>query len=410
MPSSPCADRHPTASQDASPPQGIHVDVDACLARRPAGLACGACVEVCPAQALNWADDSVSVGRACIGCGRCAAACPSGAISVAGFEALRTAPQAVSGERFIECARVPPRLRRAGALTVPCLGGVTVVDLLSMAARDQVAVLMDRGWCSACPAAGEMAATPADTVDDAGHDLHLSLGALASGVRLPLPRIDHAPLPPQLALAPPREVESGGAAIDRRGFFASFRAGPRSVVAAASRPRHSRTRAACRPSAAVARHQTHRADALAALAQRLHQPLLASAFPAVTAHRNCCHEGVCAAGCPSGALRLVDDGAAGQVGLDFEAALCLGCGLCAALCPQQALSVTGAGSAAESWQPGPQPLTRHALRRCHQCADEFLPRDPTDRCPRCAMALEQGRNLFGALSAGSARRKAPPTS
>ena len=399
-----------TLPQPTSPRKGIHVDVDACLARRPAGMACDACVEVCPARALNWADDSVSVEAGCMGCGRCAAACPSGAITVGGFEALGATPDAAGHELCIECARVPSRLRRADAVTAPCLGGVTSLDLLNIAARDQVAVLLDRGWCSACPAGLDMASALADIVGDAGSDLRTALDGAACHALLPLPRIDHLPLRPHLALAPPSGAGSGGSEVDRRGFFASFRAGPRTVVAAASRPRHSRTRAACRPSATVARHQTERADALAAVAQRLQLPLQASAFPAVSAHRNCCHEGVCAAGCPSGALRLVEDEAGGQVGLDFDAALCLGCGLCAALCPQRALSVTAVGSVTESWRPGPQPLTRHTLRSCSQCEDGFIPRDDTELCPRCAMAREQGRNLFGALLTGSARRNTSPTS
>lgn len=397
-----------THPQQLSRRKGMHIDVDACLARRPAAVACDACVEVCPTQALNWADDSVTVESTCMACGRCMAACPSGAITLSGFEALAATPGTTHGELYIECARVPLKLRRAGAVTVPCLGGVTSLDMLNIAARSQAAVLVDRGWCAACPAGRDQTSTLQDIVGDACNDLRTALdGAADRGL---LPRIDQVPLPATVAQPPTSATVLGGTALDRRGFFATFRAGASTVVAAASRPRHTRTRAACRPSPVARQHLAARADALATVAKRRSRPLAAAAFPAVTAHRNCCHEGMCAAGCPSGALRLVDDEASGQVGLDIDAALCLACGLCAALCPHGALSVAAAGPATEPWQPGPLALTRHRLRTCTQCADGFIPRDDAELCPRCAMAREQGRNLFGALLTGSARRNTSPTS
>lgn len=389
---------------------GIHVDVDACLARRPAAIACSACLEACPATALTWADDSVSVESGCMACGRCAAACPSGAITVSGFQSIAPAPAAVSGELTIECTRVPQHLRRSGAVTVPCLGGVTALQLLELAARGHLAVLVDRGWCEHCPAGRDQAASFAGIVGGAGCELRTALDDAAGDGLLPLPRIDRVPLPLAMAGPPLRVGVPLSAALDRRGFFAAFRAGASAVVAAASRPRHTRSRAACRPSATLLQHQADRGKALAAVALRLNRPLSAAAFPAVTAHGNCCHQGVCAAGCPSGALRVVEDDASGLVGLDVDTALCLGCGLCAELCPQGALSVTATGLATEPWQPGPRALTRHMLRSCTQCADGFIARDDADLCPRCVMAREQARNLFGSLLTGSARRNASPSS
>lgn len=48
-------------------------------------MGCGACVDICPVNAVHLNDDAVAVVDSdwCIGCGVCATVCPSGAISIA---------------------------------------------------------------------------------------------------------------------------------------------------------------------------------------------------------------------------------------------------------------------------------------------------------------------------------------
>ena len=388
--------------------RGIHVDVDACIARRPAAVSCDMCREVCPAGALAWSDDGLAVSAACVACGRCAAACPTGAISADGFDMPVPELALVPVELAIECERVPPQLRRVGARVVPCLGGVTTVQLVRIAALGHAGVLIDRGWCADCPAGRGPAASTLEVVADARCELLAAVGGGEQARGLPLPRTEQSPLSQSWALAPPSLAPNGnptgGQLLDRRSFFATFRGGARSVVAAASRPRHTRTRAACRPSATIARHLSRRAKALAAAGARVPGGPRASAFPAITVHVNCCHEGVCAAACPSGALRIVEDEAAGEAGLDIDNTLCLACGLCAQLCPHGAISVTPAGLSDAAAPTGPVALTRHALRPCKTCGEAFVARDDTTVCPRCVMAREQAFDLFGARPTGLAHR------
>ncbi|MFN3295051.1 MAG: 4Fe-4S dicluster domain-containing protein, partial [Gemmobacter sp.] len=165
----------------------------------------------------------------------------------------------------------------------------------------------------------------------------------------------------------------GQPTLSRRHFFATLRRGAPAIAAIRARSADRRTQAACRPSATVAQHQREHSQALHALAAHVGQPLTAQALPRVVAHDNCQLDGLCAAACPSGALRLVESEDGSQAGLDFDAATCLGCGLCARLCPHAALSVHTAGEANQALGSGPEPLIRRVQQRCATCGTAWVP-------------------------------------
>lgn len=53
----------------------VNVDTDACIA-------CGACADTCPTDALTVTDVAVCDADACIDCGSCVAVCPTDALSL----------------------------------------------------------------------------------------------------------------------------------------------------------------------------------------------------------------------------------------------------------------------------------------------------------------------------------------
>jgi ferredoxin len=338
---------------------------------------------------LDWRDDGVCISANCVGCGRCAAVCPTGALEVAGF----APPASLAGADsalYLECQRVPAALRHAGAQVIPCLGGLTPLQLIEWVAQGRTPVLLDHGWCAACPAGAAMAPTTAEALDEAALDLRSVAGDIVD-----LPHLQSAPLPASKAL-PATAAAPAGPALGRRAFFATLRGGAPAVVAA-NRPTAWRaTRSACRPSAQIQAARKRRANALEHVARRAGNALSAAAFPVLRAHDACTHEGVCAAACPSGALASVER-ADGSVGLDFEAASCVGCGLCVRLCPHDALSLTQAGDASLLHDPAPRTLTRHALASCTKCDASFVALAGAALCPRCAAAKAQARDLFGSL-------------
>ena len=390
----------PHAEQPAA---RVRIDVDACLALRPASVPCQRCRVVCPTAALDWHDDAVRITGDCLGCGRCAAACPSGALQIGGFELTPPAPGSLTLP--VECRRVPSRLRRAGAAVVPCLGGISVGHLLEWRSAGRATVLVDRGWCGDCKAGGEYARSTRQIVDRARAELWAVQAGNDSA-----PRIETDDLPARLALPLPESPAADGPPLGRRAFFASLRQPAATAATLRVRPQAAVTRAACAPSATLRTTLARRASVLTKIASRAGRTLSAASFASLHASAECRHEGVCAAACPSGALARVE-GADAQVGLAFDAEFCLACGLCTSLCPHGALTLQPAGDAQAVHQPGPRALTRHALGLCRRCDAPFVAPVVAPGadliCPLCAMAERQARHLFGWLPAGGAQRSAP---
>ena len=363
---------------------------DACLELRPASAACGQCRERCPTAAIVREAEGMAIGADCIGCGRCGVVCPTGAISVSGF--AFPAPADDGQALAIECRRVPPSSRAAGAAVVPCLHGLAPTDLLALVAAGHGDIeLVDRGWCAACPAGGDIPDMAGEAVATAAA-LLAALGLPAAGA----PRIVKSPLP--VRLARPLAAGQDLAPLPRRAFFGALLR--RSVAAASPPPAApaSTTRGACRPSPLIRNQRRQRADSLLKLARRAQQELSAAFFPTLEIGPACGHHGVCAAVCPSGALSTfaAEDG---TVGLEFDAEQCLACGLCVHHCPAGAVRLSPFGNREEAHQTGRHPLVRHQQHNCAQCGKPFVDGAARAVCPNCRQQREMLIRLFGTTRA-----------
>jgi len=368
----------------------IWLCADACLELRPASSACARCRDACPVKAFAWTVEGVRLNPGCTGCGQCAAVCPSGAIRVAGFEPEKLQ----SATQRIECRCLPEPLA-GDAARVSCLGGLSPTLLLSLAAGTQVPwQLVDRGWCASCPAGDGAAFVAAEAVEVAG----LLLDALGvAKARHPL--VASEPLP--VSIARPLVNASDGASVSRRGFFGAF---VRQAVAAAETAVTEQLpvkadRGGCRPSPVIQLQRKRFSADLHQLAQEAGGAVPASFFPSLEIAEHCFHHGMCAAVCPSGALRLYEDEPASLAGLEFDAQICVACGLCVRQCPSGAIRLLPAGNEGAVAVSGMQRLTNNTQKICTECAASFVGMGSDDLCPRCRTDRNLAVSIFGTLLA-----------
>ncbi|MBI3575216.1 MAG: 4Fe-4S binding protein [Gammaproteobacteria bacterium] len=376
---------------DPGAPVGLRAG--ACLPLRSRHTECDACVTVCPVGVLHRGEEIFSLDEGCLGCGRCATVCPTGALAVQGF-APNPDDTGATGTLAVDCRRVPAGLAPVGALRVPCLGGFSVGRLLALrlAAGERPLNLLDRGCCRNCPA-GKGARHPARAAL-----LEARAWLRQTGVPPALwPRLTRRRLPPA---ARPEPV---GAAptppVRRRDFFGEL-ARELMAEAGARSASHPAARAAVNPDRQRRSPERERRRlALGGLAARYGTTVPARFFPTVRIGDACRDHGLCAALCPTGALRVHagDD----VRGVAFDAAACIACGLCESACPEQALRLQpGGGGTADKVVV----LTEHATRACADCGQTFAASDRETLCPTCRKSRAFAQAGFKALFAGAADR------
>ncbi len=405
-----------------NPDAPVGLRADACLPLRSRHTECDRCVEACPAGVLHRGEEIFFLDEGCLGCGRCAAVCPMGALAVAGFT-LRPTEIKATRPLTVDCWKVPAEASPPHGVRVPCLGGLSPGLWLGLvlAARGHGVKLLDRGWCSTCPASPG-AAHPAAAALTAVH------GWLKEA-RVPRqhwPRRARAPLPATRAATPDPRNETP---VSRRRFFGTLVHESVGLANTALGAPHAGERHRDVPDAGRRTENEPMADArtpaasperervlvfLAALATPRGGGVPASLYPAIAISADCRNHRLCAALCPTGALRPYADecmdagagAASGAVadgdneGIAYDATRCIACGQCESACPEQAVRLQPAGHGADTAVA----LTRHAARICAACGERFAAGDRKTLCPTCRKSRAFAQTAFKTLFANTANQ------
>ncbi len=350
---------------------------ESCLIVRRPGMSCSLCREACPVGILAGSQWSIALeAEGCVGCGLCAAVCPTGALMVEGC-----APYSLNaaGEQIVlECRRVAAADRNPNAVVVPCLGGLTTPDLLDFLEQTEArVVLADHGWCAAC-SVGRCSNPWQSTLDETraalvAVDERLVDELVVERNELPISRAE----PIMTALRPDKHV-------GRREFLRRFvpAAEPRDAVIESRRVVFGRGLVT-----PVKRERI--LDRIEALAAGLDRAIPASLVPAIKIADGCELNGLCAAICPTGALRR-DEGD-DTISLQFDAALCITCGLCQRVCVSKALSLWPEGDG--TVPDAPETLVKRRAVTCVGCGDNFIPTGDERSCPFCEKTMNLMREL-----------------
>ena len=372
-------------------------DPAACLPERFPGQECGICAESCPVDAITLDQGRPRLTGDCLGCGQCTTPCLTGALRVDAFPLPDSLPN--HGRISLDCRRVPAASVAAHGIRVPCLAGLSTGWLVQAASQHGSALhLTVRGWCGQCEAGRDTGTgTAMDRLMAAVTEARLALFECGfDETRLPV--IDFLPTDDAL-MGPLDEVAEARPAVSRRGFFRQL------AGAAVKAPEALQAEAAPLPEPVlslagkiVPRERLRLVGALAVLGARQGRAIPARHLPQLTVAGSCEGHGVCAAVCPTGALRL-DAASGGRGGLSLDPLSCIACGQCARHCPDHSIRLQpfGGGMAVR------HSLIRWEVAACRSCGGDFPALGGRDQCPDCARQSAFARSLPGGIDSLFAR-------
>lgn len=345
------------------PAHAFKIEASQCISVRGNRGGCRRCVDHCPASALELTESGPRMVADCVSCGQCAKACPTGAISLRAFEA----PALPHADAIrIDCWRVRLDDAEHATARVPCLGGLSVADLLDVVRRGwpRPVTLVDRGQCASCHAHGQAEFPARDTLDSTCSILQRMGWAVDQ-----LPQVEADPLPAgcMFEWIPHRhDVQP----LRRRAFFGEIasriasgadESGDRSDRI----PRRSIDHARASGLVPKRRRLLGVVDGLSRITGR---SVPADLFPGASVSEACANHNVCAAACPTHALSPYTESSV--CGIRFTPANCIECGACERTCPENAIKIV-AGDAGP-FRPGNERLTAFPIVVCAQCGDEFV--------------------------------------
>jgi Fe-S-cluster-containing hydrogenase component 2/coenzyme F420-reducing hydrogenase delta subunit len=110
---------------------------------------------------------------------------------------------------------------------------------------------------------------------------------------------------------------------------------------------------------------------------------------------NCALCRSCELFCPTGALKRIETD--GEVRMDFQMALCMGCYQCKELCPEEAIYYNGQIGLKHLLSNEVKTIVRRAKKDCPECGRSYFP-EIEGGCPTCRKRRALDKGIFAILT------------
>lgn len=353
----------------------LHVFPSQCLRLRHKKSTCQLCLDNCPTAAIIFGESLEIDYSRCQGCGICVNMCPTGVFELK--ELSYPTLLSTVGERSViefACSLSP---QGEGNVIVPCLGYLNEAVLIGAAVYGAQAMRFNITYCKNCK--------------------------LTSGLRVAMRSLRRANKILALFEIPKKVlVTTNGSGGDyslrnnrcysRREFFSGLRKGTWDIVTRTidstlvDGEGLARTRVTLEPR--LPKKRTLLLEHLKLLGQPATEQAKADNLPfaQVEIGDGCDGCGMCAKFCPTGALRLHDDGK--RKVMDFNSGRCLGCNLCSDICPRNIITYSAVINPYDIVADSRRILREYRKSACSQCGQTHIAATGSSLCLNCSKKKE----------------------
>jgi len=361
----------------------LNLEVAKCVHTSNKFAICNACVESCPVETIKIEESRVFFTPSdCVGCGGCLAACPTDAYTLDDFKPINYVFSFLENDSSIVTCKDKE---------LPCIAGLSVEELLSIALLSSEEVRLDIGPCADCP----IAQTNLAIIQERAQEVNFLLEAMEQDKALSVEELNFEIEQELTPLSRRKLLSKDGvksALTIKQQFENSVNASDSDVkkndvknediakIKEKSIPdRRSLLLMAMKRAKVPSQFHTIDIEDISFISQKNMDESLCT---------NC---QMCYRICPTGALSSDYRGSV----IDFNPLACVQCHSCHDVCEPDALTLRSTFSLANFFEPKVERLLRFDMKRCNECGVLFAYKGGEVMCHRCKIEEEEAKELWG---------------
>lgn len=340
------------------------VSHERCLNRRYNRVFCNKCEHVCGTDAISFDDVPAIDGTACTGCGVCVNVCPTGAFSLRDISKENILSSIEEGRKVVFSCRGAQESDNISHATVPCIGYLCEGMLIKAASMSEK-IIIDK-TCDHCTLKNDFGVVQrkvdvANTIlESFGRNPNIELsddGTLDAPVKDTFGRksIDYL-----------RNVYWGNDSNNVNDTPDVESSDWRSIIPAT---------------------HTLLIDTISALGEPVKDVIMLESGPlySLDIADACDMCGICAAICPTGALRLSEPEDGSMQSIGFNVSFCIGCDVCRQVCKKNAISYKADIHLSDIMSSDWVSLISHERMQCKRCKKYIKSIKKDNLCSSCSL-------------------------